>query len=102
AGARLEDLDVVPNGDKVDSRLSGPRREQGLPGQLVYSPPGVAAGDMRPRDADQPIRGDSQGPRVKQGMIQRAQRQCVGYLVRPVLAVPAHMRSVGPDRNALQ
>jgi hypothetical protein len=99
----LEHLDVVPGDvDQVDRRLSGPRGQQRLPGEPVDRPPGIAPGNAQRGHADAAVFGDTENPQIKQGVMQRAERQRIGHLVRPVLAVPAHVRRLDRNRSTAQ
>lgn len=99
----FEDLDGVPvDVDDIDRWLTRPDRQERLAGERVDGAPCLAGRDIQRRDRDQKVRAEAEDAAVEQGMMQRAQCDCVGHVVGAVLAVPSHVRGLDGDRVAAE
>ena len=99
----LEDLAAVPGDvDDVHFRLARPRDEKRLARELIHGPARLIPGDIQAGHADPPVLGDADDAQVEQCVVQSAESQRVRYLVRSLLAVPAHVRRVDPDGVAAE
>lgn len=94
----LEDLDPVPvDVDNVDGRLTRSDIKDGLPGQLVYGSASASRRDVVLADGDATIWRDADNTEVEKDVVQRAQRERIGYLVWPAAAMPVDVRGLDRD-----
>ena len=86
----------------VHRRLTRSRDPERLTCERIDCPARLVPGDIQAGHADPPVLGDAHDTQVEQGVVQRAQRQRVRYLVRALLAMPADVRRLDPDRVAAE